>query len=1048
MSVKIILFFVSTVVVLVTSILIYRQRLGDAGDRRMNGFYLLCIVTLLWIVLDTVKLFSDSEFFSYIFVAKVFVACIVPYITFWFILNFTESKLAKSGFVKFILIAIPALDNIFLVTNPLHRLYYANFDVPDPTVGTMPPTGIVFFIHIALIAAGVLFFYTILFRYILKNFRRYPFLFITGLGAALPFFLNVAFALNLFGLVYDFSPIGFFCTIVLFTYFSYSSRARKYRPKIFSDALVRITKSPKLSAGNILEAAKMLVKEGCIAIGAHHIGIWNMNGNILKNTVCYKMINDKFELQNDIDISSCPEYTEALLNERLVVINDVNAPNVLSKIINGYNSEICAVLDTPIRINGKLAGIVSVEQHYSKAFPERRVWTIEEQNFASSLADLMVIAIESAERFNLIRRTEKMLNNLPCMVYQGVSTPTDLIFSFVSDTVKPLLGYTPSELINTSMVEFITKIMKPKDLSSFKEQEAKMLAAGSPIELTFLGTTKDGGDKWIWIHGYVVKKNPDGSQNMVEGILTDVTERRQLDAAELASQAKDRFLAHMSHEMRTPMNAILGIAEIQLQNENLSANTAEALGQIYESGDLLLSIVNDILDLSKIETGKLELIPVKYDIPSLVNDTVQLNYLRYESSPIEFSLFIDENTPSNLIGDELRIKQILNNLLSNAFKYTEKGKVEFSVRSEDETDENVTIVFSVSDTGQGMTENQITFLYDEYTRFNVEANRETAGTGLGMNITKRLIDLMNGSISVQSEVGKGTIFTVRVPQKLVDKDVCGSDLAAKLTNFRYQSMALGKKTQFIREYMPYGSVLVVDDVISNIYVAKGMLSPYSLKIETASSGYEAIKKIEEGYTYDIIFMDHMMPKMDGIEAVKIIRGMGYTNTIIALTANALLGQDKIFFNNGFDDFISKPIDSREMNRVLNEYIKNKKPADVVDAARSEQQEKDQKNTDFSPRQQTAFVNSGVSALDDSADIFAGVSRDDMDFLRNKLNDIKTACEKNIPLDVRSNLIELKKKKWPYAVKDILYQISLHLVRDEYAEIASVADNAAEKINVV
>jgi len=411
------------------------------------------------------------------------------------------------------------------------------------------------------------------------------------------------------------------------------------------------------------------------------------------------------------------------------------------------------------------------------------------------------------------------------------------------------------------------------------------------------------------------------------------------DFAEESSRHKSAFLSVMSHEMRTPMNAILGIAEIQLQNEALSSDMAEALGQIYESGDLLLSIVNDILDLSKIETGKMELVPIKYDIPSLINDTVQLNCMRYENKPVEFTLHIDENTPLYLFGDELRIKQVLNNALSNAFKYTAEGKIEFSVFTEDGTDGYVTIFFRVSDTGQGMTEEQVARLFDEYTRFNAKANRETVGTGLGMNITKRLVDLMNGSVSVQSEPGKGTVFTVGFPQKRTDKTVCGPDLSLKLSNFKHENMAIAKKMHYIREYMPYGSVLLVDDVVSNLYVAKGMLSPYGLKIETAFSGFEAISKIKSGCLYDIIFLDHMMPKMDGIETIKILRGMGYTNAIIALTANALIGQEKMFLENGFDSFISKPIDSRELNLILNEFIRNKKPPEVVEAARREKEKK-------------------------------------------------------------------------------------------------------------
>jgi len=411
------------------------------------------------------------------------------------------------------------------------------------------------------------------------------------------------------------------------------------------------------------------------------------------------------------------------------------------------------------------------------------------------------------------------------------------------------------------------------------------------------------------------------------------------DSAEHSSRYKSAFLAVMSHEIRTPMNAILGIAEIQLRDEILSAETEDAFQKIHESGELLLNIINDILDLSKIEAGKLELVPIKYDIPSLVNDTAQLIRLRYESKPIELFLDVDVNTPIEMYGDELRIKQVLNNILSNAFKYTDEGSVQLSVHPEDIDNDNFTIVFRISDTGQGMTKEQVNKLFDEYTRFNLEANRTTVGTGLGMSITQRLVDLMSGRITVESEVGKGSVFSVYIPQKRIGTAVCGVELTENLRKFNFQSTAITKKTQFLREYMPYGSVLIVDDVESNIYVAKGMLAPYGLKIDSASSGYEAIDMIKDGHVYDIIFMDHMMPKMDGIEAVKIIREMGYVNTIIALTANALIGREEMFLQNGFNAFISKPIDSRQLNLLLNGYIRNKKPKEVVEAARSEQREK-------------------------------------------------------------------------------------------------------------
>ena len=521
---------------------------------------------------------------------------------------------------------------------------------------------------------------------------------------------------------------------------------------------------------------------------------------------------------------------------------------------------------------------------------------------------------------------ESILNSIDAMIYATVPNTGEILF--VNDQMKKYFNMENENLYG----QYCFKLFRESD----------KICEFCPC--TYLN--KNPGKKCVWDeymepekkhirHSDVYIDWPNGEKVHLQHAI-DITELKNArEHAEQSSKSKSIFLSHMSHEIRTPMNAILGIAEIQLQKENLSLDTSEAFNKIYESGDLLLNIINDILDLSKIESGKLELIPINYDIPSLINDTSQLNRLRYESKPVDFSIQLGENTPFELIGDEIRIKQILNNILSNAFKYTDKGKIDFSIFCEEANEqENITLVFRVQDTGQGMTEDQVLRIFDEYTRFNLETNRTTVGAGLGMSITKRLVNLMHGEIKVESEQGVGSVFTVRLPQKRAGSNVCTKALIDKLKNFTFHSSAIIKKVQFLREYMPYGSVLVVDDVESNIYVAKGMMMPYGLKIETAYSGYEAIEKIKNGNVYDIIFMDHMMPKMDGIEAVKIIRETGYSHTIIALTANALLGRAKMFLQNGFDSFLSKPIDSRELNTILNEFIKNKKPPEVIEAARS------------------------------------------------------------------------------------------------------------------
>jgi len=399
--------------------------------------------------------------------------------------------------------------------------------------------------------------------------------------------------------------------------------------------------------------------------------------------------------------------------------------------------------------------------------------------------------------------------------------------------------------------------------------------------------------------------------------------------AEAANSTKSAFLARMSHEIRTPLNAVVGISEIQLQNEDLPKETKEAFTRIYNSGDLLLGIINDILDLSKIEAGRLELTPARYDVASLVNDTVFLNMIKYENKPIDFVLDVDEHVPSALFGDELRIKQILNNLLSNAFKYTNSGEVKLSVSAESSAENStdaVTLIFHVRDTGQGMTREQLEKLGDEYSRFNQEANRTTEGTGLGMSITQNLVHMMEGEIKAESEPGKGSLFTVRLRQGNVGAPPLGREVTEKLREFRSNYEAKAKKTQIVREAIPNGKVLIVDDMDMNIYVAKGMLSPYGLQIDTATSGPEAIEKVKRS-EYDLVFMDHMMPKMDGMEATQEIRKLGgvYEKLpIVALTANAVAGMKEMFLSNGFNGFISKPIVMRELDNVIREWLSPEK----------------------------------------------------------------------------------------------------------------------------
>jgi signal transduction histidine kinase/CheY-like chemotaxis protein len=417
------------------------------------------------------------------------------------------------------------------------------------------------------------------------------------------------------------------------------------------------------------------------------------------------------------------------------------------------------------------------------------------------------------------------------------------------------------------------------------------------------------------------------TQNEVEN------ERRRTAVAVENSMAKSRFLARMSHEIRTPLTAVLGISEIQLQNPTIPLVVEEAFAKIYNSSNILLNLVNDILDLSRIESGKLNVVNKPYEVASMVIDVVQMHLIYLGSKKIEFRVNTDKDLPAFLLGDELRVRQILNNLLSNAFKYTESGMVELTLKRLEHTDsDNITLQVQIRDTGHGMKPEHLKFLTEEYTRFHENELRLVDGTGLGMPIVYNLIQLMGGDINIESEVGFGTNIVITLPQGIEGDAIIGEETAANLMSIDNLSGSLVKRVKFVPEPMPYGKVLVVDDIDTNLYVARGLLMFYDLQIETCMGGREAIDLVKKGNTYDIIFMDQMMPELNGTEATRILRSMGYKLPVIALTANALIGQAELFLANGFDGFLSKPIQTVHLNGILNKYIRDIQPPEVIEGA--------------------------------------------------------------------------------------------------------------------
>jgi len=400
--------------------------------------------------------------------------------------------------------------------------------------------------------------------------------------------------------------------------------------------------------------------------------------------------------------------------------------------------------------------------------------------------------------------------------------------------------------------------------------------------------------------------------------------------AEAATRSKSEFLATMSHEIRTPLNAIIGLTQVELQSNLLPESTKNNIELIYQSGSHLLRIIGDTLDLSKIEAGSFELIPVEYETPSLISQTIDLNLIKIGSKPVRFELEIGADFPFKLKGDELRVRRILNNLLSNAAKYTREGKITLTAEWE-RREGAVLIRFIVRDTGIGIRAEDKDKLFAKYTQLDAGTNRKTEGTGLGLSIAQKLAQMMEGSISVESEYGKGSVFTVEIMQEMADYQPIGDETAKALRYFNYADVEK-KDTVVSSRYIGAFTgrrVLVVDDLPLNLYVARDLLTPYGFLVDAALSGKIAIEKVQQR-TYDLILMDHMMPEMDGVETTAALRKLdGFNTPIVALTANALRGMNEYYLEHGFQDYLTKPIILQALDEILVKWIPQEKKDNIL-----------------------------------------------------------------------------------------------------------------------
>lgn len=504
-------------------------------------------------------------------------------------------------------------------------------------------------------------------------------------------------------------------------------------------------------------------------------------------------------------------------------------------------------------------------------------------------------------------RSQITIANMSEYVYHSLTTPV-LIFN--SDYKVEIINTASEEFFKQqerSLVTYGTKITELFDVDeNFFDfsgrnctKKAICYATGSNCEIGISKINDSYGD----IIGYICLINDLTEHEMIIKRLEQA--RQDADAANLS---KSLFLTNMSHEIRTPMNAILGFSELAL-SEEIDDTSRGYFSEINQAGDVLLSVINEILNISKIEAGKVEVASEEYSPEIIIRDVELITRANADKKDLSFNVNIDKTFPSLLKGDKNKIREILLNLLGNAVKYTHSGSVSLDVGATISNDV-ATVEFTIKDTGIGIKEEDLPLIFDKFSRVDAKLNSKTEGTGLGLSITKGLINLMKGTIDVESEYGKGTTFKVTIPQLVLDSTPISQSHIDKVIVKEQQAYIDLSGKQF----------LVVDDNKVNLKVSSSFLKKYGASIDSCLSGAEAINMCQEKL-YDIVFMDHMMPEMDGVEAMKLIRKIegyqeGAPSKIVVLTANAVNEAREMLLSEGFDGFISKPMSKSELDEVI------------------------------------------------------------------------------------------------------------------------------------
>ena len=571
------------------------------------------------------------------------------------------------------------------------------------------------------------------------------------------------------------------------------------------------------------------------------------------------------------------------------------------------------VIDSELKVINEHA-IVKIEKWYDYPDKSRRAREIttapivKDDEVVGLLGIIMDIterkmAEEALKEAN--HRIEAIINNLPGSVFQCYYDPPHYTTIFVSEGIFELTGYTPEEYMNPE----VGSLVHPDDAEYVDRVTAEALSQGLHLEACYRIITKSGAEKWIWERCRALERNPDGTPRLIEGYYTDITEQRKLETAESANRAKSEFLAVMAHEIRTPMNSIMGFAELALSSASLS-QTRDYLAKIADSTKWLLHIINDILDISKIESGKLELENVPFDLHEVISRCQSVILPSVKEKSLELRLYAEPLTGKKLLGDPVRLYQVLTNLLSNAVKFTDAGTVTLSALIKSSNDGSATVYFEIKDTGIGMNSEQIAKILDPFTQADSSTTRKYGGTGLGLTIVKKLVELMGGKPKIESSPGVGSTFSFEITFGTID---AADGMAA------YTSLGALEKPCFD------GLILVCDDNVMNQEVMREHLANVGLRTVAAGNGKAGLEIVQQHMQkgkkpFDLILMDIFMPVMDGIEAASKITALNTGSPIVAVTANVMASELEKYRKCGMADFLGKPFTSQELWRILLKYL--------------------------------------------------------------------------------------------------------------------------------